>query len=161
MTRVVRVVPFFSCPDCSQPQEERNHPASFKLLSPSTSLSVSLMRPPGLYLIHFYTTLRLQPLLSPPPRLLQVQPPRMIKNKSDNLDVLSPLFSLAVLFVADCRKNRHKVRSNRSQIFVLCLLFILMDSIHAHFFSTKRLCCNCIFSVWLEVLFFFLIILHL
>lgn len=46
--------------------------------------------------------------------------PRMIKNKSDNLDVLSPLFSLAVLFVAGWRKNWHKVRSNRSQIFVLC-----------------------------------------
>lgn len=56
---------FFPSLDCSQAQEERIHPTSFKLLSPSTSLPVSLIRPPGLYLIHFYATLRLQPLLSP------------------------------------------------------------------------------------------------
>lgn len=55
---------FFPFPDCSQAREERIHP-SFKLLSPSISRPVSLIRPPGLYLVHFYATLRLQPLLSP------------------------------------------------------------------------------------------------
>lgn len=110
---------FFSSPDCSQPQEERNHPASFKLLSPSASLSVSLIRPPGLYLIHFYTALRLQPLLSPPTNKFS---PRMIKKQTRRPWCPLSLFSPAVLFVAYWGKI-DKVRSDRSEVFVPWQLF--------------------------------------
>lgn len=94
------------------------HPASFRLISPSASPSVSLIRPPGLYFIHFYTALRLLPrLLSlpvfpPPAPAPPTLAPRMMEEKKTTL-----MFSPAVLFVAYRGENRSKVRSDRRKAF--------------------------------------------
>ena len=65
VTDLLWVLAFFlPSSDCTQLQEKWIPPSS-QLLSPSSSRPASLRRPPGLDLIQFYKTLRLQPLLSP------------------------------------------------------------------------------------------------
>lgn len=135
---------FHHLPDCSQPQEERIHPSSFKLLSPSTSLPVSLIRPPGLYLIHFYTTLWLQLLLSPlfsPDSIFpdsSKSSPQMIKKKK----IQQPWYPRSTLQLdhALCsllKENRHKVRSDRSKAFVVVTTLIMIDIIPVKPFKSK------------------------